>query len=178
MSNTLFNLVGIESTAMTEGELLDEVEAWRKKHGLNKTELCAIAGIKNSQTYGNWLRRRSIPKAHISGLMDIARSRSPESALKTVRLWSNSRKNSPNPARRDDLAADLLSKITPERLNRTDTEQMRDRMVSMLRRFSPDEIIETLSLLIARIDMTPDQRDKISRALYQHSDNDPPQDQT
>lgn len=70
----------LESPDMGEPNYVDEIEAWRIKHGVEKAELAEILGYKSTHRYSNWKRRNRIPSDEMPVVLAILQSPSKSAA--------------------------------------------------------------------------------------------------
>jgi len=89
MSNTLFHQVLIDLLSMDEEKAIEELEAWRCAQKLTKVELARLLGLKNSQVYTNWVRRKTISKPFLHSVAAVLSSRTPKEARDLIREASS-----------------------------------------------------------------------------------------
>ena len=73
---------------MQDRKILEDLEVWRDRHGLSKTAVAKLFGLKSMQAYKNWLARGSIPKDYLSKVGAILFSAGPSDAAKRIKASS------------------------------------------------------------------------------------------
>lgn len=143
VSNTTFGHEELNFLFMTQAELIKALEEWRKDHGLQKTDMAALFGLKNMANYTNWLGRKSVPKDHIARAQEIIASKDPK-AVPILRK----------------RAAPKVGSLAPE------GESLESRASEAFAAMTIDEAVTVVAAFLGRVELSADHRDRLARAIF------------